>query len=178
MSSVRKKRNFKGLHLADTPLSTPTPKAGTSSSSSTTASYNKLTGTSSTDTNGPSTAKSSSLVASSLPATDPTSGANYHNKLSEQLANLELGVEYKLDLKNEDLTFLSELGSGNGGSVTKVRIKSLECWFARLVSLALSRYYFAGAAPKEQYNYGQKGCLHRCQANNSKADIERATNIA
>lgn len=58
--------------------------------------------------------------ASTLPSTDPSSGANYHNKLSEQLANLELGVEYKLDLKNEDLSFLSELGSGNGGTVTKV----------------------------------------------------------
>ena len=118
MSSVRKKRNFKGLHLADTPLSTPAPKTGASASSSSTA-YNK--GTASTDTNGPSTANSASLVAASLPATDPTSGANYHNKLSEQLANLELGIEYKLDLKNEDLTFLSELGSGNGGTVTKVR---------------------------------------------------------
>ncbi|UZJ56757.1 hypothetical protein CBS101457_006077 [Exobasidium rhododendri] len=122
MSSVRKKRNFKGLHLADTPLSPPVQKTGTSSSSSTNTTYDKLTaGTTSTDTNVPSTAKSSTLItASSLPSTDPTSGANYHNKLSEQLANLELGVEYKLDLKNEDLIFLSELGSGNGGTVTKV----------------------------------------------------------
>lgn len=121
MSSIRKKRNFKGLHLADTPLSPPTPKAGSSSQSASTAG-NKSTGRSA-DTDVPSTAKSSSLIAPPpLPGADPTSGANYHNKLSEQLANLELGVEYKLDLKNEDLTFISELGSGNGGTVTKVSV--------------------------------------------------------
>lgn len=51
---------------------------------------------------------------------EPSSGASYHNTLTEQLKNLELGVEYKLDLKNEDLQMLSELGSGNGGTVTKV----------------------------------------------------------
>lgn len=44
----------------------------------------------------------------------------YHNKLSEQLATLELGVEFKLDLKNEDLQVLDELGSGNGGTVSRV----------------------------------------------------------
>lgn len=33
---------------------------------------------------------------------------------------MELGVEYKLDLKNEDLKVLNELGSGNGGTVCKV----------------------------------------------------------
>jgi mitogen-activated protein kinase kinase len=120
MSSIRKKRNFKGLHLADTPLSSPPPKPGSSTSSASTAG-NKLTASRSTETDVPSTAKSSSLIAPPpLPGADPTSGANYHNKLSEQLANLELGVEYKLDLKNEDLTFISELGSGNGGTVTKV----------------------------------------------------------
>jgi mitogen-activated protein kinase kinase len=120
MASIRKKRNFKGLHLADSPLSAPAPKASTSSTPSTTnAKLN--TSSASSDTNGQSTAKSGTLVAtSSLPATDPTSGANYHNKLSEQLANLELRVEYKLDLKNEDLTFISELGSGSSGTVSKV----------------------------------------------------------
>lgn len=134
-SSIRKKRNFKGLHLADTPLASPTPKTATgggASTSSSSTSYNKLTATSKTDsanTDVPSTAKSSTLLApSALPGADPSSGANYHNKLSEQLANLELGVEYKLDLKNEDLTFRSELGSGNGGTVTKVRSHiSLHC---------------------------------------------------
>lgn len=34
---------------------------------------------------------------------------------------LEIGIEYKLDLKREDLEVLKELGSGNGGTVSKVR---------------------------------------------------------
>lgn len=33
---------------------------------------------------------------------------------------LEIGVEFKLDLRNEDLQVLKELGSGNGGTVSKV----------------------------------------------------------
>ncbi|ORY61056.1 kinase-like domain-containing protein [Leucosporidium creatinivorum] len=45
--------------------------------------------------------------------------SSYHNKLSEQLATLELGVEFKLDLRSEDLEVLSELGCGNGGTVSR-----------------------------------------------------------
>lgn len=33
---------------------------------------------------------------------------------------LEIGVEFKLDLRNEDLIVLKELGAGNGGTVSKV----------------------------------------------------------
>ncbi|PWN43981.1 dual specificity protein kinase Fuz7 [Ceraceosorus guamensis] len=113
MSSIRKKRNFKGLALAESPLSTPSPGQASGSS-------------------GPSAGlvSSQAVKARGLPGVglgagasaeiDPSSGANYHNKLSEQLANLELGIEYKLDLKNEDLKHLSDLGSGNSGTVSKV----------------------------------------------------------
>lgn len=38
-----------------------------------------------------------------------------------QSAQLEIGIEYKLDLKREDLEVLKELGAGNGGTVSKVR---------------------------------------------------------
>lgn len=48
-----------------------------------------------------------------------TSSRSYHNRLSEQLATLELGVEFKLDLRNEDLEVLEELGCGNGGTVSR-----------------------------------------------------------
>jgi mitogen-activated protein kinase kinase len=34
---------------------------------------------------------------------------------------LEIGIEYKLDLRPEDLEIVKELGSGNGGTVSKVR---------------------------------------------------------
>ncbi|KAK4046572.1 MAP kinase kinase (MEK) [Microbotryomycetes sp. JL221] len=60
-----------------------------------------------------------------LPPSTPSLGSStssrsaYHNKLSEQLATLELGVEFKLDLKNEDLQVLEEVGSGNGGTVSR-----------------------------------------------------------
>lgn len=46
---------------------------------------------------------------------------NYHSKISEQLANLEIGVEFKLDLRAEDLEGVNELGHGNGGTVSKVK---------------------------------------------------------
>ena len=34
---------------------------------------------------------------------------------------LEIGIEYKLDLRPEDLDVIKELGSGNGGTVSKVK---------------------------------------------------------
>ncbi|KAL3424595.1 protein kinase byr1 [Phlyctema vagabunda] len=43
------------------------------------------------------------------------------NDNSRQTAQLEIGIEYRLDLKREDLEVLKELGRGNGGTVSKVR---------------------------------------------------------
>lgn len=40
---------------------------------------------------------------------------------SRQTAQLEIGIEYRLDLKREDLEVIKELGQGNGGTVSKVR---------------------------------------------------------
>jgi mitogen-activated protein kinase kinase len=42
------------------------------------------------------------------------------NDFNEQMASLELGVEFKLDLRPEDLKTLKPLGAGNGGTVSKV----------------------------------------------------------
>ena len=50
-----------------------------------------------------------------------------------QTAQLEIGIEYKLDLKREDLEVLKELGSGNGGTVSKVRHKATGTIMARKV---------------------------------------------
>ncbi|KAJ8097965.1 kinase-like domain-containing protein [Lipomyces tetrasporus] len=44
----------------------------------------------------------------------------YHNNLVQQLATLEVGVEFRLDLRMEDFKTLVELGAGNGGTVSKV----------------------------------------------------------
>jgi mitogen-activated protein kinase kinase len=54
--------------------------------------------------------------------TPASSRSNYHSKLSEQLAGLELAdsKREKLDLKTEDLKVIGDLGAGNGGTVTKV----------------------------------------------------------
>lgn len=49
-------------------------------------------------------------------------------------AQLEIGIEYKLDLKREDLEVLKELGSGNGGTVSKVRHIATGTVMARKVS--------------------------------------------
>ena len=50
---------------------------------------------------------------------------------------LEIGVEFRLDLKAEDLIVLRELGSGNGGTVSKVQHAATKVIMARKVSLMI-----------------------------------------
>jgi mitogen-activated protein kinase kinase len=52
---------------------------------------------------------------------------------------LEIGVEFQLDLKAEDLIVLRELGSGNGGTVSKVQHAATKVVMARKVSLSCGR---------------------------------------
>ena len=40
--------------------------------------------------------------------------------LGGQLATLEIGVEFKLDIRSADLDFIQDLGAGNSGQVSKV----------------------------------------------------------
>jgi mitogen-activated protein kinase kinase len=47
---------------------------------------------------------------------------------------LEIGLEFKLDLRSEDLVVLKELGAGNGGTVSKVMHASTKVIMARKVS--------------------------------------------
>lgn len=54
-------------------------------------------------------------------STDDGFGFSGHDGENGKTAQLEIGIEYKLDLKREDLEVLKELGSGNGGTVSKVR---------------------------------------------------------
>ena len=49
---------------------------------------------------------------------------------------LEIGIEYKLDLRPEDLEILKELGSGNGGTVSKVKHLTTGNIMARKVGLS------------------------------------------
>ena len=48
---------------------------------------------------------------------------------------LEIGVEFKLDLRNEDLIVLRELGAGNGGTVSKVQHTATKVIMAKKVSI-------------------------------------------
>ncbi|RKF54252.1 Dual specificity protein kinase FUZ7 [Golovinomyces cichoracearum] len=52
---------------------------------------------------------------------DNQSAGNNRNEDTRQNSQLEIGIEYKLDLKREDLEVLKDLGHGNGGTVSKVR---------------------------------------------------------
>ena len=47
---------------------------------------------------------------------------------------LEIGVEFQLDLKAEDLIVLRELGHGNGGTVSKVQHAATKVVMARKVN--------------------------------------------
>ncbi len=48
---------------------------------------------------------------------------------------LEIGVEFRLDLRSEDLIVLKELGAGNGGTVSKVQHAATKVVMARKVCL-------------------------------------------
>lgn len=63
------------------------------------------------------------------PSDDQTNGGDN----ARQTAQLEIGIEYKLDLKREDLEVLKELGHGNGGTVSKVRHMATGTVMARKV---------------------------------------------
>jgi len=52
----------------------------------------------------------------------------------EKQDTLEIGVEFQLDLKAEDLIVLRELGHGNGGPVSKVQHAATKVIMARKVS--------------------------------------------
>lgn len=46
---------------------------------------------------------------------------------------LEIGVEFRLDLRSEDLVVIKELGAGNGGTVSKVQHAATKVVMARKV---------------------------------------------
>jgi mitogen-activated protein kinase kinase len=66
---------------------------------------------------------------------------------ARQTAQLEIGIEYKLDLKREDLEVLKDLGHGNGGTVSKVRHMATGTIMARKVSCSTETEIEIEAAP-------------------------------
>ncbi|KAG0144263.1 hypothetical protein CROQUDRAFT_660224 [Cronartium quercuum f. sp. fusiforme G11] len=123
LGPAKKNRNKKGLALgAGASAITGTPKSDKSHSRTTTSSSTKsnLLGADSSSISSNSTSAAS--ASSPLSRHGQPASANrmdYHNKLSEQLATLEIGLEFKLDLHAEDIQLLGDLGAGNGGTVCK-----------------------------------------------------------
>jgi hypothetical protein len=64
------------------------------------------------------------------------------NDNGRQTDQLQIGIEYKLDLKREDLEVLKDLGHGNGGTVSKVRHTATNTIMARKVSRTIARATF------------------------------------
>lgn len=145
--AVRKKRNFKALALqVDTP--SPTPDAVVRPPAKIAGAGTQMTAVAATRAAPsapgkrkppamdlskskappeptPAAQYSPSLLAVSTPksaslSTSSPSRSSYHS-LQERLATMEIGnSDASMDLKAEDFRTLSELGSGNGGTVSKV----------------------------------------------------------
>ncbi|KAJ2500015.1 MAP kinase kinase (MEK) [Coemansia sp. RSA 1972] len=95
---VRKKRNFKSLTLAVSET-TPGPASATGSAQA-------------------QTSKAPPSLISNKSAPAPIVGA-----FNESVLPLELGVELRLDLREEDLVIGKAMGEGSGGSVVKAMHK-------------------------------------------------------
>ena len=69
------------------------------------------------------------------PKPPPTAetGRLSENKDDNKDEQLEIGIEYKLDLRPEDLEIVKELGHGNGGTVSKVKHLTTSTVMARKV---------------------------------------------
>ena len=54
------------------------------------------------------------------PASDANGTHNSLDTITDRISSLEIGIEFKVNLRSEDLKVISELGFGNGGTVSKV----------------------------------------------------------
>jgi mitogen-activated protein kinase kinase len=90
------------------------------------------------------------------------------NSESDRTDTLEIGLEFKLDLRSEDLIVLKELGAGNGGTVSKVMHASTKVVMARKVStktsLAKSKVF------NTKWAIDHSG---RCKGKRPQADCQR-----
>ena len=82
------------------------------------------------------------------------------NSDSNRVDTLEIGLEFKLDLRSEDLIVLKELGAGNGGTVSKVMHATTKVIMARKVrgtshptyyELRLIQNRSSGSMPRRMY---------------------------
>lgn len=84
--------------------------------------------------------KGLALNAAPKPTSNPTDGDSQApgpvgNSEVNHTDTLEIGLEFRLDLRSEDLVTLKELGAGNGGTVSKVMHASTKVVMARKVCI-------------------------------------------
>lgn len=82
--------------------------------------------------------KGLALNSTPKPAANPSDGdtqvaGELGNPDGNRTDTLEIGLEFRLDLRSEDLIPLKELGAGNGGTVSKVMHASTKVVMARKV---------------------------------------------
>ncbi|KAL4861495.1 hypothetical protein BDV12DRAFT_64769 [Aspergillus spectabilis] len=82
--------------------------------------------------------KGLALNSTPKPASKPSEGdaqapGAIGNSESNRTDTLEIGLEFRLDLRSEDLVTLKELGAGNGGTVSKVMHASTKVVMARKI---------------------------------------------
>ena len=92
---------------------------------------------------GPRTLKRKNVKGLSLGAGGPPARVQQQprpgddDSLSKQFDTLEIGVEFKLDLRPEDFQVIQELGAGNGGTVSKVMHVATKKIMAKKVSASI-----------------------------------------
>lgn len=72
-----------------------------------------------------------------------------NNQSEDTSAQLEIGIEFNLDLRPEDLEIIKDLGQGNGGTVSKVKHIPTNTTMARKVSRHKS--------PRSLFSYSNSG---------------------
>lgn len=81
------------------------------------------------------------------PTAENASFSHSRNNQSEDTsAQLEIGIEFNLDLRAEDLEIIKDLGSGNGGTVSKVKHVPTNTIMARKVDYCIAPEPLFGAS--------------------------------
>lgn len=80
---------------------------------------------------------------------------------NERNDTLEIGVEFQLDLRAEDLIVLKELGAGNGGTVSKVQHAATKvimarkvCWEWKICGIVTDRLANRSYTSRRRRKYG------------------------
>ena len=133
---LRTKRNFKSLKLPDDPIVPPPLSIDPVATRPAPAPGLKKR----PPPLGGEGATNGFVLDSTIPAESPATGRRsaMHATISKTLAKFDFK---KLDLKNEDLRKLAELGQGNGGSVVKVEHTPTGTIMAKKVVRVLHRLF-------------------------------------